>query len=285
MLPIDDPVGRAGLPLPRLIALDVDGTLLTSDHRLTEPTIRAVRSVRAAGVRVVLVSSRPPGALLPILLALGLGDPAVFVGSQGALTGTYSGDGELRIIDQRPMPAMLARTVVGAAADQGLAVNWYAGERWLVSHLDDQVRREARVVGYEPTVADLDGQEQGPDKLLVIAPDERRDALGDLSAAIPPGLRAQVSNPTYLEITRSDVDKAAALAAQCARQGIARESVVAIGDGPNDLGMLRFAGTAIAMSNAPASVREAVGLVTASNDEDGVARALGLLVPGSGAGG
>jgi Cof subfamily protein (haloacid dehalogenase superfamily) len=263
----------------RLVAIDVDGTLLTTAHRVSDATAAAIGRVRHLGVDVVLTTSRPPAALWPILRRLDLVEPAVFIGSQGAVTGSFSADGRLRIIDQHPIPLDLARAAVAAALSAGLAMSWFSGQDWLVTHLDEPVRREARIVECSPTVADLATQTSRPDKLLAIAPGSAPAALEALVAALPVGLHAQTSNPTYLEITRADVDKASALRLHCHRREIPREAVIAIGDGMNDLAMLAFAGTAVAPANARPEVLAAADLMTASNDDDGVARALDELIP------
>ncbi len=276
---MDLPASTSQFTRARLVAIDVDGTLLTSDHRVSDATAAAIRRVRDRDVDVVLTTSRPPAALWPILRRLGLVEPAVFIGSQGAVTGSFSSTGRLRIIDQHPIPLDLARAAVSAALSAGLAMNWFSGQEWLVSHLDDAVRREARIVEWVPTVADLAAQPKGPDKLLAIAPSSAPATLAALVAALPAGLRAQTSNPTYLEITRADVDKASTLRTYCDQRGIPREGVIAIGDGMNDLAMLAFAGTAVAPANARPEVLAEVDLITASNDDDGVARALDELIP------
>lgn len=268
----------SGALAPRLVVIDVDGTLLTSRHEVTPATVRAVAQGQQRGLEIVLATSRPPLALWPILERLSLVEPAEFIGSQGAITGSFAAGGRLRVIDRRQMPLDLAQATVMAALEAGLAVNWYSGQDWLVSHLDDQVRREARVVGFDPTVADLADQSEGPDKLLLIAPDGSPATLAELAAAVPAGLQAQTSNPTYLEITRADVDKASALRRLCGLRGVPAGAVVAMGDGMNDLGMLAFAGTAVAPANARPEVIAAADLVTSSNDDDGVARALDALV-------
>lgn len=260
-----------------LFAIDVDGTLLTSRHEVTHAVVEAVRTVRARGAEVLLTTSRPPRALWPILEVLGLTAPAAFIGSQGAITGSYTADGRLHVIEQHPVARELGWAAAQAALRAGLAVNWFSGEDWFVSHLDDEVRREARIVGFDPTVTDLSTVPAGPDKLLVIAPGDQPERMSAVRAALSPELRAQTSNPTYLEITRADVDKATALVEYCRRQAIPASSVVAIGDGMNDLGMLAFAGTSVAPANARPEVLAAVDLVTASNDDDGVAHALHAL--------
>lgn len=263
-------------PPPRLVALDVDGTLLTSAHALAPSTVAAVDRVRGRGVEVVLTSSRPPRALWPILAALGLVEPAEFVASQGALTGSYAADGTLRVRDRRPMPVGPARALVASAPD-GVAVSWFREERWLVDRMDALVAQEAAIVGCAPEVAVLADEVAGPDKLLLLAPADRTGLLR--AVVVPDGLLAVASTPTHLEVTGAGIDKVGALARLCARRGIVPARVAAMGDGRNDLAMLRFAGLAVAPANAVPEVRAIADLVVSSNDEDAVAEALAALVP------
>ena len=265
---------------PRLIACDVDGTLITSGHHLAPATIAAVQEAVRAGVRFVLVTSRPPIAIRALLEQLGLVGAGPhgehpFVTCQGALVGSYSGAGELRIRQQLPMPVEPAQQVV-ITLPAGLAVNWYAGSRWLVGAIDPLVEREAAIVGCQPELVDLLGETVGPDKLLVLAPPTRTHLLE--AVTVPAGLMGVRSTATHLEVTREGVDKAAALLGLCAELGIGPGEVAAIGDGANDLTMLSSVGTAVAMGNAMAEVREIADLTTTSNDEDGVARAVESLL-------
>ena len=260
----------------RLVAIDVDGTLLNSRHEVTPVTAAAIERVRSGGVDVVLTTSRPPRALWPILQGLALTEPAVFVASQGALTGSYSAEGELRVLDRRPMPVSLAKEVVAARAEPPACPS--AGspcERWLVEGVDDLIRQEAAIVGCIPEVADLSVEVEAPDKILLLA------HVPDIAHAVrvPAGLVALASTPTHLEVTRAEVDKGDALRRLCMTRGISPGDVAAMGDGRNDLGMLAFAGTAVAPANAHPEVRAMADLITASNDEDGVAEALAQLVP------
>jgi Cof subfamily protein (haloacid dehalogenase superfamily) len=279
----DDRELRPGHPClptpPDLVVIDVDGTLLTSAHEVTAATARAVGRVRRRGVEVLLASSRGAGAMHPVVDALGLADGAAFVGSQGGLTACYDG-GELHVLERHPAPVAAARAVVAAATAEGLAVGWYAAERWLVSQVDATIAREARVVHDTPEVADLLTETAEPDKLLVIAPPGRDpEVLRRLASGLPPELTAQISNPTYLEVTRRGVDKASAVRSWCARRGIAADTVVAIGDGPNDLGLFAVSGTSVAPANARPEVAAAATWMTRANDDDGVAWALLVLAP------
>jgi hypothetical protein len=259
----------------RLVAIDVDGTLLTSGHEITPGTAAAIERVRRAGVEVVLTTSRPPRALWPILRALGLTEPGVFIASQGALTGSYSADGQLRVLDRQPMPVGLAREVVAAGRAAGMSVSWFAVERWFVEEVDDRIRQEEAIVGCAPELADLSVEQEAPDKILLLG----HAADTAHVVRVPAGLVALASTPTHLEVTRADVDKARALRLVCTGLGVAAEQVVAIGDGRNDLGMLAFAGVAVAPANAHPEVLAAADLITSSNDEEGVAQALAQLVP------
>ncbi len=271
----------ADLPAPpALFVIDVDGTLLTSAHEIGPGAAAQVRRVRDAGVEVLLASSRGARAMRGVVTALGLTDGAAFVAAQGALTGSYDAAGTLHVADRLPAPVDAARTVVAAATDAGLAVSWYAGERWLVSHVDATIAREARVVDDTPRVADLLAEDTGPDKLMVVAPSAAEvEVLRGLTAALPAGLTAQVSNPTYLEITRRGVDKATAVRRWCAHRGISPAAAAAIGDGPNDLGLFALAGTSVAPLTARPEVAAAATWLTRGNDDDGVAWALSVLVP------
>ena len=132
-------------------------------------------------------------------------------------------------------------------------------------------------MGCAPVVAELALEREGPDKILLLVEAQGWDITH--LVAIPEGLVALASTPTHLEITRADVDKADALRRLCARRGLRPDQVAAIGDGRNDVGMLAFAGIAVAPANAHPEVLAAADLITASNDEDGVAQALARIVP------
>lgn len=261
----------------RLCACDVDGTLLTGDHRVPARVAEAISAARATGLRVLLATSRGPGALRSVLDRLPELAGETFVGSQGAITARFLPDGRLDIAHQRRLPAAQAHDLVEIAVAHGLAVSWYSGEHWYVSSIDRTVAREAEIVGVAPEVHDLRALPDGPDKLMLVAPDDDPRTLAPVTAAIGPDLLAQVSNPTYLEITRRDVDKARAVANYCAAAGLDASQVVAVGDGPNDLGMFAFAGLAVAPANARPQVLAAADFTTATNDDAGVAHLLEVL--------
>jgi Cof subfamily protein (haloacid dehalogenase superfamily) len=266
---------------PRLVALDVDGTLLRTDGTLADETVAAVHEVRSSGIEVVLTTSRGVAALLPVTERLGLGEDHVFIAAQGALTGSCPGPGRLRVEDHHPVPLAAGRQVVETVVAAGFSVSWYAGEDWFVNRVDATIEEEVREVGVTPEVRDLVALPRAPDKLMVISEPERTDELDHLAEQLPRGVAAQVSNPQFLEITRSDVDKASGLERYCSRRGIVLADVVAVGDGPNDLGMFARVGASIAPANARPAVLAAATVVTRSNDDGGVAEALRAMAAGS----
>jgi Cof subfamily protein (haloacid dehalogenase superfamily) len=279
---------RGGAPLVGLVALDVDGTVLTPHGEVAPSTAAAVAAARAGSVRVVLASSRGPVALERIQAALGL-EGEWFIGFQGALVARRRGDG-LEVLAEAPLERALARQVEALAVEAGLSVGRYTGSRWRVPRLTGAILREAAGTGEEPLLstpeeADADGP---PHKLMVIAEgDAEEAALQRLAAAMPSGVTATFSGAACLEVTADAVDKGSGLVPLARHLGIPAELTAAVGDGPNDLGIFRVVGHPVAMGQAAAEVRSAARWVTSSNTEDGVARALVALgvAPGGAPGG
>ena len=259
----------------RLVALDVDGTVLMPDGEIAPSTIAAVAAARATGVHVVLASSRGPVALERIQDRLDLRDEW-FIGYQGALTALDAGDG-LEVLADLRIPPAAAREVEDRALTSGLSVGRYLGLRLRVRELTEAIRHEVATTGEQPIVstpeeADADDP---PHKLMVIADGEAQTAaLAELAAALPGTVTATFSHPSYLEVTAAGVDKSSGIRPLAARLGIPAGAIAAVGDGPNDLGLFAAVGHPVAMGQAGAEVRAAATWVTGGITEDGVARAL-----------
>jgi Cof subfamily protein (haloacid dehalogenase superfamily) len=260
---------------PRLIAIDLDGTLLRTDGSVSERTRRALGRAVAAGIEVVMVTGRPARHLREIGGAEHLGDLAICL--NGALVYDL---GRRAIVSETRVPAAVAADLIERLRG-GLPGICFAVEVGLDHGWEpDFGRRRAKLEA--PQLAPADAAilcRRGVNKLIAfhptLSPEELIVRSHDLVAE-----RACVtySGAPFLEIGAREVSKASALIGYCAERSIDRSEVIALGDMPNDLSMLAWAGRGIAMANAHPTVLAATAEVTRSNDEDGVALVIeGLL--------
>ena len=269
---------RSGAALPKLIATDLDGTLLRSDLSVSERTGSALKACAAAGIEVVLVTARPHRTVVELARQLGSVSTAICANGAAVLdvaTGAadlvhaFQVEQALAIVAEL-RPAFSPRT--GFALETGGQVFCEPGFRRGLISGDNAVVTEdlhlARPVGgrYVKVLARDDSA--NADDMVTAA----RALLGDRAEASQSGGRGLV------EVAPRGATKAGTLAWHCAHLGIGAQDVVAFGDMPNDLPMLTWAGTAYAVANAHADVLAVVDRVTASNDEDGVAAALEALL-------
>jgi hypothetical protein len=267
-----------------LLVLDLDGTVLDSRGRLPEAVREAVRRLGAKGVAAALASARPPRSLRPFAQALELTGPAICY--NGAMVVDLA---TRQVLTHNPIPLALAREVIGAlkAIDPAALVTaevadiGYAEPNWQPATATDRS-------GFHPTiVADLARDlREDVTKLLASGPNRYRERAGEaLAAAFGGKVSVTRSDTDLVQVMNGGVTKVAALRFLAGRLGVPRERIAAIGDAPNDIEMLRYAGCGIAMGNAPAEVKAAARHVTATNDEAGVALAIErwVLAPGDGA--
>jgi hydroxymethylpyrimidine pyrophosphatase-like HAD family hydrolase len=265
---------------PRLLALDLDGTLLRSDASLSDRTRRALKAVAGAGVELVVVTARPPRYVTPLAQQLGLAGVALC--ANGAIeldlgTGTWTAT--------RPLPLAVAVSTVDAlaAALAPIGFGIETGDR--VVHEPGFVRGDTEDVRFTvPDLATMFEVGRPIVKLLARSPTRGADELlGAASTVLGADVEATHSGGRgLLEISATGVSKVDSLVRLCAHRGIDSAQVMAFGDAPNDLAMLRWAGTGYAVANGHPTVLAAVTRHTASNDEDGVAAVLEKLVTGCG---
>ncbi len=263
----------------RLLAIDVDGTLLTTDYQITMATRAAVQQVASRGVQVLLASARSPAALRLIMGELGI--TGLAISYTGALTCRLYPDSDLptEVVAEQRMNLPSAHLVLRSALEQGISVGWYIGDGWYIPRWDAVLQLEGELTGVVPTVVpDLAHFPEAPHKLLCIAGDPAfLPQLSLLANTLPQDCTGKFSYVNYLEITRQGVDKASALLALGQQLGIAPTEMVAIGDAENDMAMLRLVGLGIAMGNASPEVQAIADWVTDTNNQDGVATAIARL--------
>lgn len=284
------PTQPSPTPPVRLIASDVDGTLVTTDHRISAAVRDAVAEATRAGVSVVLASARAPLGMRHLVEELDLLDvpgaplAGCVVAFQGALVGQFHADGTFTELHSTRLDPEVARSIVAQVTALGHVVNWYDGPGWFPSTWDAYGELEQKSTRQAPAgllgPAQLAQGAPGPHKLMVPPAHGRPDLVPGVVAALPGGCDAFLSGEGYLEIVGAGVDKSTGLDQLVADLGITRAETAAVGDGPNDLGMFAHAGTSVAMANASAAVRSQATWVTSSNDDDGLAQAIRVLLGG-----
>jgi HAD superfamily hydrolase (TIGR01484 family) len=260
--------------LPRLVATDLDGTLLRSDGSASPRTVAAVRAVEAAGIAFVVATARPPRwmhELLPVV-----GERGIAICSNGAFV--YDVARRSVTAEQTIARDVLLEVVADLRReipDIAFAVETTAGYGREAAYSSQHPEPDELAIG---ELADL--IDPLPGKLLARSADLDGDRFVDSVARVI-GERAIVAfsgSAGLAEISAAGVTKAAVLAEWCDDLGIAASDVWAFGDMPNDLPMLAFAGRAFAVANAHPDVLAAADSVCGSNDDDGVAEVLEQIV-------
>ncbi len=263
--------------LPRLVASDIDGTLIRSDGKLSPRTIDVLDRLYQRGVPTVLVTGRPVRWLRQLYDQMA--EPLPAVCANGAVV--YDPDTD-EVLRAAPLDVDLLMDVTKrlreAVPDVALAVEvedgrsfWYEQAwpmRWDGEHQSVRVLSRPEDLVSAPAV-----------KLLARSASTEPDAFYDLVSRTLGGVAETThsSSTALVEISATGVTKAAGLAWLCEREGFTAADVVAFGDMPNDIPMLSWTGRAVAMGNAHPAVVEVADEVTATNDEDGVATYLSSL--------
>ncbi|MFG1778944.1 Cof-type HAD-IIB family hydrolase [Micromonospora sp. NPDC049051] len=256
---------------PRLIATDIDGTLLRDDRTLSPHTAGVLARLSAEGTPVVLVTGRPIRWLKMVYEQLA--EPLPAICANGAVVYDPVADEVLRADPLAPqLLAEVARRLRAEVPEVSFAVEIVDSRqmrheahyplRWDADHGAIRAVETPEELLAAPAV-----------KLLARAVDQDPDAFVALVAGALEGL-AEATHSSYsglVEISAAGVTKAAGLAWYCARLGIDARDVLAFGDMPNDVPMLTWAGRGVAVANAHRAVLEIADEVTAANSADGVA--------------
>lgn len=277
----------------RLLALDLDGTLLNSRGQLSERNRLALQSARDFGVRVAIVTGRRFRDARPLALEIGLDVPVI--SHNGALTKHAR---TLETVNASLLPLDAARQVLHVGREEGfdamvsddpigkgvlvydrISDGNYALSRYIAwsrrihgDEVEDSIRRVNSLEDYldhDPVHISFSGTCATMSTLR----DRFVKVIGNRIKVFSTEYRKQ--DFTLLDILHPKASKGIGVAAAAAEYGLTRKEVMAIGDNHNDLEMLRYAGTGVLMGNADASLAEHGDFhVTAGNDEDGVAVAI-----------
>ncbi len=256
----------------RLVVTDIDGTLVTPEKELTPRAIAAAERLRAASVRLALVSSRPARGMEMFTGPLGIDTPrAGFNGGE-----IVAPDG--RVLETLRIPEDAARLAVEMMETHGVDAWVFAeGEWYVIDPTGPYVPLERRTVGIEPKIVpNWESVIGRAGKIMGSTNDyhllERLET--EMVSALGTAVAAHRSQDYYLDVTHPQARKGHALRAIARLLDVPVEETAALGDMPNDISMLSTAGLSIAMGNAPDEVQESAMLVTGPNTHDGWAEAI-----------
>lgn len=260
-------------PAIRLIALDLDGTVVGSDLVVSDRVRAAVREALARGIAVTIVTGRMFAAARPYAQALGVSGPIVCYQGAGIFESATGA-----ILQQTNVAGDVTRDVLARAHADGINAQCYADDRLYVDKLNRYTRVYTDLANVEPVVVPslIVAFADRPTMKIVLVLDADRATAYLQSIETFLGKRAYVtrSHPDFVEVLDPAVNKGRALSFIAQQHGVPLESVMAVGDSWNDLPLLQTAGLGIAMGSGPAELLERADGVVGDVAHDGVAEAI-----------
>ncbi len=253
----------------KLIATDMDGTLLNDERKITDRTVETLNKLNKQGVVFCLCSGRPPAGMLPFIERIGFDLPAI----------TFNG---AEVIPSNGVKPIYENVLDSDCAKEafllghslcGASVAWESNR--VILSADNEATREYRSMSTAPFAfkEEVDVASLPLRKVLWIGPDPQTTAAWrvEMSKRFEGRMNVSTSGPCLLEFVNHDVSKGVALKRLCDHLNIDIADTLAFGDGYNDLPMLTTAGKSVAMDNACDEIKAVCSDVTLSNEQDGVA--------------
>lgn len=243
----------------RVLILDLDGTTLSSSGVLEQKTAAAIRRAAERGIHVVFASARPLWSMRELTAAV---HSAHYIAAGGAVVA----DPEASVLVRWPLAGEGLRRAIDLLDEEGVSALLYRDELTMRYGDSPAIRAEGLLTAKG---RQLDVWDEGPvDKLLAIA-DDPSPLLSELERA---PVSATTSHASHVEVTAAGIDKAVAAEFVLQRLHAGWEGVTALGDGDNDVCLLRKASNALTVSGASPAAREAADRIIGTNDDGGVAR-------------
>lgn len=258
----------------KLMAVDVDGTLLDSSSSLTEETKKAIKIGVEKGLIFTISTGRPIQGVEPLIKKLGLDSDLPFITYNGAMV--VMGKSREILYEQR-LSAEDTLNIISLGEKFGSTVMIWTDNKLYVKKLDERVRKYQEISGVEPILINDIGEivKNGVTKLLWYDEIERIEEYEkNVGEFLSSNVNYHTSRPMFLEFVDKNASKAIAMEKLGEHYGIKREEMIAVGDGSNDLSMIAYAGLGVAMANAKEIIKEKADYITLSNDENGVAQVI-----------
>ena len=256
----------------RLVAIDLDGTLLNDLRAVSSQTAAGLTRVADRGVKVVLASARPPRSVRHIYRELKL--ETLQVNYNGAMIWN---EPMFHVEHHQPLEPAIALKIIESARQfcPAVLVSCEVFDRWITDRVDPQYLTETAKLFPPDAITTVNQMCVEPvTKVLLMGPSEMITHLNPLLVQNHPDVCVLRSDPDLIQIMHRDVNKGAALQTIARYYRVEMRHVMAIGDAANDIPMLQAAGISIAMGNASAEVKYAADWVAPSNNDHGVHAAL-----------
>ena len=262
----------------KLVAIDLDDTLLDSGLKISPACVAAIEAVREKGVLVTLATGRMFQSALRYARQLEMDIPLITY--QGALVKNSRSD---EVLYYKPVPADMTIEVMDYFKREGVHYQAYFNDQLYMESHTEEGKYYCNLAGVEAVmVKDLIETSRENETMKVLAITENESLLLEMEIELRnmfgKKLNVTRSKPFFLEVMDHLANKADALQVVAQHYNIDRKEVMAVGDSYNDLAMIEWAGIGVAMGNARDAVKEAAEFITASNDEEGVAEALKRFV-------
>lgn len=260
----------------KVLVLDLDGTLTNSKKEITPKTKKALLEMQQQGHTVVLASGRPTPGITPLAKELELEKNGGYILSfnGGQITDCATGE----VVYQKTLPPEVVPQLFDLADKLDIGLISYEKDAIITGmHYDEYIEVEKNITKLPvKQMEDIVDYIDFPlNKCLGTAhPDIAAKAEQEYAKMFGKTLCISRSEPFFIEITPMGIDKAASLERFCQITGNKRENMIACGDGFNDVSMIEYAGLGVAMENAQDAVKEVADYITASNEEDGVAKVI-----------
>lgn len=260
----------------KAVFIDMDGTLLKSDHSISEANKHALQHLQQKGILVVPISARPLHGMEHIINKVVSPDMPLV-----SLNGGYIVQ-KNEVIFQDAVSLQQVAAVHKEVTAFDVSVMYYSQMEWFAETHTDRIKKEQKITQipiniqpFEQTFQYWQAQDKGPNKIL-IAGDKHliHDIEQRLNESHKGDLNIFKSQASYLEVMSNAASKARAIEFLINRYDIDKKDIIAIGDNYNDKGMIEFAGMGVAMGNAPEEIKAAANYITDTNNNDGVAKAL-----------
>jgi Cof subfamily protein (haloacid dehalogenase superfamily) len=259
------------MPEIKLVLADVDGTLVTQDKELTDRAIAAVHKLHDADIIFAVTSGRPPRGMSMLI------EPLALKGPIAAFNGGLIVNPDMSPIEQKTIPSDLVAEIVKVMA-QSVDVWIYQDADWFITDADaPHVAKETSTVQFDAKVVDsLDGIIENVEKITGVSDDHDLIAKveQDLKDRFGDHITANRSQPYYVDVTHPEANKAGVVAYLAEHYDIAPEQIATLGDMPNDVSMFEPSGVSIAMGQSEDEVKQAATHVSASNEDEGFAKAI-----------